>query len=63
MTVQELIERLSGFAPYDQVELVELAECFIENDEDYDVYEVEEVRVCGTGPRCRILFTVKRKAG
>lgn len=38
MTVpKELIERLSGFAPYDRVELVELAECFIENDEDYDV--------------------------
>lgn len=58
MTVRELMEELSGFAPYDQVELVESP---IVNDEDYDVYEVEEVRAQGVGPRCRILFTVKQE--
>lgn len=52
------MEELSGFAPYDQVELVESP---IVNDEDYDVYEVEEVRAQGVGPRCRILFTVKQE--
>lgn len=57
MTVQELITELSWFAPHDQVELVELP---IVNDEDYDVYEVEELRKCNHGPRCRILFTVRQ---
>lgn len=58
MTVRELMEELSGFASYDQVELVESP---IVNDEDYDVYEVEEVQAQGVGPRCRILFTVKQE--
>ena len=57
MTVRELIEQLEGFDEFDRVELVESP---IVNDEDHDVYEVEEVQVRSIGPRCRILFTVRQ---
>lgn len=58
MTVRELLELLEGFEPRDKIELVESP---IVNDEDHDVYEVEDIQVRSHGPRCRILFTVKQE--